>query len=362
MGFQRGRTISAVVESATMETGQLTLILDFRFGFSHLKRGMAVPHRSLQSRDFRNPGFDAIQWLAPVQVAKFTAAGTTAHRIASGRDGWVERLGADVLISFKTDSFKEAVVAELANWSASAGWQTGRVFGKFLPKKNEERIAPVLISGDPTLPMRTVVEEAGVKFGLDFEAGYSAGLFIDQRANRAFVRQVKPSRLLNTFAYTCSFSVVAALGGAETVSVDLSKKSLDRGKENFALNGVNVEKNHRFYADDVADMLPRLGRRGEKFDTIVLDPPTFSRGTDGRRWQVEDGMENLLMSAMELAAPNARILLSTNCTKLQIRDLEAMGRFAMKTLRRGGTMHRESQLVDFPASHGATTLWILLRG
>ena len=322
---------------------------------------MAVPYRDLQLRKIRYPKLDAIQWLPPAQVAKFSADGTTAHRIATGGDGWVEKLGDDVLLSFMTDSFKETILSELENWSTEAGWKPARVFGKFLPKKNEDRIAPTLISGEANLPLRTVVEEAGVKYGLDFEAGYSAGLFIDQRANRAFVRQVKPKRLLNTFAYTCSFSVVAALGGAETVSVDLSKKSLERGKENFALNAVDAGKNHRFYADDVTDVLPRLGRRAEKFDAIVLDPPTFSRGVDGRRWQVEDGMESLLMSAMELAAPNARILLSTNCTKLETRDLEAIGRFAMKTTRRGGTMHRESQLIDFPAGQGATTLWILLR-
>ncbi len=72
--------------------------------------------------------------------------------------------------------------------------------------------------------METEVTEAGVRYGLDFAGGLFRGLFIDQRENRARLRAWKPKRLLNTFAYTCSFSVVAALAGAETLSVDLSRR------------------------------------------------------------------------------------------------------------------------------------------
>jgi 23S rRNA (cytosine1962-C5)-methyltransferase len=179
--------------------------------------------------------------------------------------------------------------------------------------------------------------------------------------NRAFMRGVAPKRMLNTFAYTCSFSVVAALAGAETVSIDLSKKSLDRGRANFLLNDLDPNARHRFLADDVLDVLPRLARRGEKFDAIVLDPPTFSRGNKGRRWQVEQHLEELVLAAMEVAAPSSRILVSTNCAKLQQGDLERVARFALKFHRRAGDLHREPQPPDFPPGHGARTLWITLR-
>ena len=207
--------------------------------------------------------------------------------------------------------------------------------------------------------METVVQEAGMRFGLDFAAGYSAGLFIDQRANRALVCRRGAARLLNTFAYTCSFSVAAAMAGAETVSVDLSKKSIDRGRANFALNGLDQTK-HRFIADDVLDVLPRLARRGEKFDAIVLDPPTFSRGNKGRKWQVENDFEDLLLATLELAAPKARILLSTNCTRLHRRALENIARFALKITRRAASFHQEPALPDIPAPFAAHTLWLFL--
>ena len=254
------------------------------------------------------------------------------------------------------------MLADLAPFAASVDWQPQRVFGKFLPRQNEDRDAPTLISGDPALPLTTVVRESGIRYGLDFAAGYSAGLFLDQRANRALLRDAAPKRMLNTFAYTCSFSLVAALAGAETVSVDLSKKSLDRGRANFSLNAIATDTHHRFLADDVLDVLPRLARRGEKSDAIVLDPPTFSRGNKGRRWRVEEHFADLLIAALEVAAPAARILISTNCTKLAVSDLERIARFALKFARRAGETQLSPQLPDFPSGHGARTLWLTLRG
>ncbi len=306
------------------------------------------------------PRKSAGTWLSPATLAAFTAAGTDAHRIGTTAGGWIERFGADVLVSYKDDAAREVLLDGLRAWSEPHAFAAQRVFGKFLPKQNEERIAPVLITGDAAGPLLTTVAENGVRYGLDFGAGYSAGLFIDQRANRAYVRRAAPRRLLNTFAYTCSFSVVAALTGAETVSIDLSKKSIDRGRENFALNELDATK-HRFYADDVLDVLPRLARKREQFDVIILDPPTFSRGNKGRRFQVEQDLETLLLAALEIAAPRAKILLSTNCTRLNRRALENIAHFACKSTRSAADFHAEPALPDIPAEAAAQTLWLLLK-
>ncbi|EDY22210.1 SAM-dependent methyltransferase-like protein [Chthoniobacter flavus Ellin428] len=312
-----------------------------------LSRPTARPHLRISSK----------AWLSGAHLAAFNAAGTNAHRLFTSPDGWVERFGEDVLISYKSDAAREELRSGLAAWCNDNKYPPQRVFGKFLPRQNAERISPVLLDGDATLPLTTVVEENSMRFGLDFGAGYSAGLFIDQRANRALVHREEPKRLLNTFAYTCSFSVTAALVGAETVSVDLSKKSLDRGRENFALNGLDDSK-HRFFADDVLDVLPRLARKNEKFDIIILDPPTFSRGNKGRRFQVEQDLEALLLAAFELTAPCARILVSTNCTRLNRRALESIARFALKATRRAAEFHAEPPLPDIPPDAAAQTLWL----
>jgi 23S rRNA (cytosine1962-C5)-methyltransferase len=301
-----------------------------------------------------------LRWIDKYVLMAFVTAGTDAHRICSSSDAWLERFGDDLLLSFKEEAARDEILAHLPAWESAHAFRHRRIFSKFIPVKNDERIAPILVEGEPGLALETTVTENGIRFGLDFAAGYSAGLFIDQRANRASVRRRSVRRLLNTFAYTCSFSVVAALAGGETVSIDLSKKSLDRGRANFALNGLDAAA-HRFLADDVLDVLPRLARRGEKFDVIVLDPPTFSRGNKGRRFQVERDLETVLQAALEVASPGARILLSTNCTRLNRRDLERIARFALKLHRSAADFHTEPELADIPREFGAQTLWLTLK-
>lgn len=301
-----------------------------------------------------------LAWVSPAQIEAFERSGTIAHRLCSAHDRWCERFGADLLLSYKSEAARDLLLSELTAWSASAGFSARRIFGKLLPRENADRVAPTLLSGSASEPLITVVEEHSVRFGLDFAAGYSAGLFIDQRANRAFIRHRRPRRLLNTFAYTCSFSVVAAMAGAETLSIDLSRKSLDRGEENFRLNDLALSP-HRFIADDVLDVLPRLARRGEQFDAIVLDPPTFSRGAKGRKFQVEHDFEALLQAALEVATRDAAILLSTNCTRLTRRDLERIGRHCLKLARRAAAFHVEPDLPDIPAELAPQTLWMMLR-
>jgi 23S rRNA (cytosine1962-C5)-methyltransferase len=166
--------------------------------------------------------------------------------------------------------------------------------------------------------------------------------------------------MLNCFAYTCSFSVVAGLAGAETLSIDLSKKSLNRGRDNFMLNRLATDR-HRFLAADVMAVLPRLARKGERFDLIVLDPPTFSRSRTGKAWQVEHDFEKLLFNALEIAERDAKIMLSTNCTRLDERALEVMARFCLKATRRAGTFQRSARLADFPVGVASRSLWLILR-
>jgi len=290
----------------------------------------------------------------------FEIEGTNAYRLWTIAGGWVERLGRDVLISFKDQAARERLTTEYFLWAEAMGFQAQRMFERFLPKRNQERDAPKLILGDSSVSSRSVVMERGLRFEIDFSAGYSVGLFIDQRENRSFVRKSAPKRMLNCFAYTCSFSLAAAIGRAHTVSVDLSQKSLERGRANFVLNNLPAA-GHHFIADDVFEVLPRLARKGEKFDLVVLDPPTFSRSHRGKAFQVESDFEGLLMTALEVAERDCRILLSTNCTALNERALEVMARFCLKASRRAGSFHSQPRPIEFPSDSGASTIWLILR-
>ena len=300
------------------------------------------------------------EWIGEALLRAFEAEGTDAHRLCTIDDGWAERFGHEILISFKNTAARDRLALELYSWGKSVDFTIGRVFGRFLPKKNEERETPRLVFGNEDENLRTTATEHFLKFGIDFGAGYSVGLFVDQRENRRYARQLEPKRLLNCFAYTCSFSVATASVRAQTVNVDLSKKSLGRGRENFGLNGLPTN-NHQFIADDVRPVLRRLARRGEKFDAIVLDPPTFSRARSGKAFHVESDFEDLLLDALPLAERDARILLSTNCATLRERALEEMARYCLKASRRAGTLHRQPLPADFPPSSGASTVWLTLR-
>jgi 23S rRNA (cytosine1962-C5)-methyltransferase len=299
-------------------------------------------------------------WIEKELMADFEAEGTDAYRLCTISSGWVERFGQDILISFKDQAGRERLTTEYFLWAEAMRFNTQRIFERFLPKRNEEREAPKLILGDSNINPRTNVVERGLHYEIDLSGGYSVGLFIDQRENRSMVRKTAPKRMLNCFAYTCSFSVAAAFAGAKTVSVDLSQKSLERGRQNFTLNNL-PPTGHQFIADDVFEVLPRLTRKGEKFDLIVLDPPTFSRSHRGKTFHVQSDFEGLLGEALEVADRDARILLSTNCATLNERALEVMGRFCLKASRRAGTFHSEPKPRDFPPAGGASSIWLTLR-
>ncbi len=323
-------------------------------------RGPARSGGSSSTKERHLVGQKKSVWIDRDLLDKFAAEGTDAHRLCTIDQGWVERFGREILISFKTADARDRLILELYFWRTSLGVDISRVFGRFLPKKNEEREKPQLLFGDGEENLQTMATENFLNYKIDFAAGYSVGLFIDQRENRRFVRKTAPKRLLNCFAYTCSFSVAAASVGAQTVSIDLSKKSLERGRENFALNSLPTT-DHRFISDDVATVLPRLSRRGEKFDMIILDPPTFSRSHRGRTFHVESDFETLLSQALELVERDGWILLSTNCSTLRDKGLEVMARYCLKVARRAGKFHRTPALSDFPPNTGASTIWLSLR-
>jgi 23S rRNA (cytosine1962-C5)-methyltransferase len=300
------------------------------------------------------------QWVDRAVLRGFETEGTDAHRLCTTTAGWVERFGRDILISFQTETERERLTDDFFGWAKSMQLDFDRIFGRLLPRKNEERVRPRLLFGNSNPDLQSVVTERKLKFGIDFAAGYSVGLFLDQRENRSHLRKLAPKRLLNCFAYTCSFSVAAAAAGSDTVSIDLSKKSLTRGKENFRLNDFNAGQ-HRFIADDVRPVLRRFDRRGERFDAIILDPPTFSKSRAGNSFRVERDFAELLSAALQVADRHAHILLSTNCATLDGKNLELIGRSGLKQVKKTASFQPTPPPIDFPAGAGASSVWLSLR-
>jgi 23S rRNA (cytosine1962-C5)-methyltransferase len=251
----------------------------------------------------------AVHWLDPDLFQRLLEQHTTAFRIADTLDFSIDRFGESLLVSSRRSDANWK--APLEKWTSKIGWSPSRIFLRQLVRSPGEKDTPALIEGDSSQPTQEVVLESGLRCEVDFHTGYNPGLFCDQRSNRDFLRTFAPRRVLNTFAHTGVFSVAAASTGAETLSVDISKSSLQRARRNFELNTIPTS-NHRFITEDVPTYLRRLAKRGETFDAIILDPPTFGRGGAGKSFRVERDFPQLLSAALDLATPRAAILLSTN--------------------------------------------------
>jgi 23S rRNA (cytosine1962-C5)-methyltransferase len=117
--------------------------------------------------------------------------------------------------------------------------------------------------------------------------------------------------VLNLFAYTCSFTVAAALGGASaTTSVDLSQRSLARGHENLVLNGVSGAA-HRLLRGDAVKLVKRARKRRDEFDLVVLDPPSFGTHRSGT-FSVERDYARIAEDVFALLASGGRLVAVTN--------------------------------------------------
>ena len=176
-------------------------------------------------------------------------------------------------------------------------------------------------TGAPT--SGSVIRENGLTFLVNFGEGLATGIFLDQRENRRrlLTMPLTGKTVLNTFAYTCAFSVAAAKAGAVTTSVDLSKNYLEWGKDNFRANDLDPA-GHEFIFGDAFEWLKRLAKRGQRWDVVILDPPTFSTTKKGRVFQAARDYEDLAALAMPLVAPGGWLLCSTNQRTLEAEQFE----------------------------------------
>jgi 23S rRNA (cytosine1962-C5)-methyltransferase len=173
-------------------------------------------------------------------------------------------------------------------------------------------LAPAHAVRGEDAPAEIVVRENGVPFAVRLGDGLSTGIFLDQRQNRRLVRELgQGARVANLFADTCAFSIVAAVGGASrTVSVDASVAALERGRKGFELAGIALDA-HAFVAEDAFAWLARMATKKERFDLVVLDPPSYS-STKKRRFVAESDYDELVALAAAIVAPGGRIVACCN--------------------------------------------------
>ncbi len=165
---------------------------------------------------------------------------------------------------------------------------------------------------------RRLVREGGLKFLVNLDDYVDTGLFLDHRWSRSYLRDLAAGKkVLNLFAYTGSFTVYAAHGGAfSSVTVDLSQRYLDWAGANLELNDL-ASPAHRLVRRDALEYLKTETKR--QFDLIVLDPPTFSNSKkmDGTL-DVQRDHGWMIERCLKLLNPDGYLFFSTNLTKFRL--------------------------------------------
>ncbi len=324
------------------------------------------------------PDFDHEPRLA-LRTAIIEPEATNAFRLIHGAsDGWpgwfVEKLGSFMLSQSEAPliSAQNEELARLAKMVSARG-AYHKILSHHVRQTKATDAAPQLILGDAS-PERFEVLENGVRFEMSFNEGYSVGLFLDQRDNRRrfltghiaadfdFGHWTSDFGLLNCFAYTCGFSVCAAKAGARTTSLDLSKKYLEWGKRNFALNGLDPAA-HDFIYGDAFDWLRRLAKKGRAFDAVVLDPPTFSQSKERGAFRAEKDFGRLVSAALPVLKPGGILFASTNAADFApekfLAEIEAS---VFQSRRKILKKHFVSQPPDFPVNRAEPaylkTVWL----
>ena len=161
------------------------------------------------------------------------------------------------------------------------------------------------------------------------------GLFPEQAANWDFISDIiknadRQIKVLNLFAYTGGATVAAAASGASVCHVDASKGMVTWAKENASLSGLS-ENPIRYIVDDVLKFVQREQRRGNKYHAIIMDPPSYGRGSNGEVWKLEDNLFDLVSECVKILDENPLFfLINSYTTGLQASVLENILRLNLR--------------------------------
>jgi 23S rRNA (cytosine1962-C5)-methyltransferase len=151
----------------------------------------------------------------------------------------------------------------------------------------------------------------GVRFNASLTPFRHLGFFPDMAPQWDWMRaRAADAEVLNLFGYTGVGSLLLSEAGARLVHVDASKKSVEQGKENATLSGLN-DHPIRWMVDDASKFTAREVRRARRYDGILLDPPKFGRGPTGEVWRLEENLAPLLADCRRLLDEDSRFLVLT---------------------------------------------------
>jgi len=161
------------------------------------------------------------------------------------------------------------------------------------------------------VPKHWQLSRGAVSFDASLTPFRHLGFFPDMAPQWDWMRErSSDGDVLNLFGYTGVGTLLLSEAGARLVHVDASKKSVEQGKENARLSGLE-DRPIRWIVDDASKFTAREVRRGRRYDGIILDPPKFGRGPEGEVWRLEEGLAPLLADCRKLLDKDSRFLILT---------------------------------------------------
>ena len=263
----------------------------------------------------------ALRSAAELRYGIARSPGTTAFRIVNG--------GGDSLPGVTVDVYGEWLVVALTSPEAEAARERildaatsldpRGVYVKSRPKHasvivdaRREEFSPREAVRGESAPESFVIHELGLPYNVRLGDGLSTGIFLDQRENRRRVREIAGgARVLNLFAYTGAFTFAAVAGGARSsMTIDVSPGVIAWARQN--LEGVSADPAlHVALEADALPWLKAAATKGERFDLVLLDPPSFAT-TKKSRFSAEDDYRATAAAVLRVLAPGGRLLACTN--------------------------------------------------
>jgi 23S rRNA (cytosine1962-C5)-methyltransferase len=269
--------------------------------------------------------------------------GITAYRWVYGEGDGIPGVVVDLYAQYAVIETYADSVETLLDWIVPALRASAPLRGILLRKGRVRS----LWGREP--PRDLIVEEHGLRMHVDLFAGQKTGLFLDQRENRRYLEEwCAGQQVLNCFAYTGGFTLYAVRGGADrVVSVDIAPQTAHAARDNLSLNGFDPDQ-HPFVVGDCFELLDTYAAQGERFDLIVLDPPSLARSKKSRHAALR-AYGRLNQSAMRCIPPGG-LLATASCTSQvspqAFRDM--LGAAAAQAGRRMLILHEAGQALDHP--------------
>ncbi len=168
------------------------------------------------------------------------------------------------------------------------------------------------------VPANFTIERDGLRFSLKLMGFKHTGLFPEQAVNWDAMQELikganREIKVLNLFAYTGGATLACMKAGAHVTHVDAAKAMVDRAKENVALS--KLDTTHvRYIIDDCLKFIQREIKRGNKYDAIIMDPPSYGRGANGEVWKIENSIHDLVQKCTEVLSDNPLFFLINSYT------------------------------------------------